>query len=52
MFGEPTPTIGCMALGGAAGAVGSGEITVEEYVHLYAQMDTVAGRHSSLPPHH
>ena len=29
-----------------------GEITVEEYVHLYAQTDTVAGRHSSRPPHH
>lgn len=29
-----------------------GEITVEEYVHLYAQIETVAGRHSSRPPHH
>jgi uncharacterized membrane protein len=29
-----------------------GEITVEEYVHLSAQTDTVAGPHSSRPPHH
>lgn len=29
-----------------------GEITVEEYVHLYAQIETVAGGHSSRPPHH
>ena len=29
-----------------------GEITVEEYVHLHAQTDTVAGRYSSRPPGH
>ena len=29
-----------------------GEITVEEYVHLHAQTDTVAGRYSSRPPDH
>jgi len=29
-----------------------GEITVEEYVRLYAQTETLAGWRSSRPPHH